>query len=361
MPTQKALLLSGYHSISQKTWADYVVKQCDSYAWQSICLPARYFSWRMRGAPLSIAAANSDLLGNHYDLIVATSSIDLSVVQSIYPALRNTPSILYFHENQFAYPTNNQPASVVDWQMVNLYSAMRADKLIFNSHFNQTSFLSGVRALLKKLPDLVPPKVENTLLEKSSILPVPIKAPPPSTPTVSNKKKPLRILWNHRWEWDKNPELLLLIVEKLDTRNCAFELILTGQQFRKIPDALEALCLKYSNYIHHTGFIESTDAYRALISSCDIVLSTAIHEFQGIAIMEAASQGCIPLLPDRLSYPEFFRVEHLYKSTGSLDKQADSAVNKIEHWVKRGLPRGQDLSELHEENLLNAYRDALTK
>ena len=32
--------------------------------------------------------------------------------------------------------------------------------------------------------------------------------------------------------------------------------------------------------------------------------STALHEFFGIAIVEAAYAGAFPVLPDRLSYPE---------------------------------------------------------
>jgi len=34
------------------------------------------------------------------------------------------------------------------------------------------------------------------------------------------------------------------------------------------------------------------------------VLSTARHEFFGIAVVEALLAGCLPWLPDRLSYPE---------------------------------------------------------
>ena len=34
------------------------------------------------------------------------------------------------------------------------------------------------------------------------------------------------------------------------------------------------------------------------------MLSTARHEFFGMAVVEAMQCGCLPWLPDRLSYPE---------------------------------------------------------
>lgn len=198
MTQPQALLLSGYHALSQKHWADFVT-QNTPYHWQQIALPPRYFSWRMRGAPLSVAALGNEKISANYELLLATSSIDLSVVQSLYPNLRNTPSILYFHENQFAYPKQNTPGSVVDWQMVNLYSALRADKLLFNTEFNRSSFLGGVEALLKKMPDLVPKHLVESLNNKSALLPVPIPAPASTRTPQAEQNKTLKIIWNHRW------------------------------------------------------------------------------------------------------------------------------------------------------------------
>ena len=43
-----------------------------------------------------------------------------------------------------------------------------------------------------------------------------------------------------------------------------------------------------------------------ILESSDVVVSTAIHEFFGIAIAEAAAAGAIPIVPRRLAYPEIF-------------------------------------------------------
>jgi glycosyltransferase involved in cell wall biosynthesis len=120
-------------------------------------------------------------------------------------------------------------------------------------------------------------------------------------------------VWPHRWEHDKGPEELLEIAdrhaERLDLR-----FIVLGERFRRVPAALETFLDRHAERIDHAGFVEDRRAYWRQLERADWVLSTALHEFFGIAVVEALLAGCLPWLPARLSYPEIVPDEAIASS-----------------------------------------------
>jgi len=118
------------------------------------------------------------------------------------------------------------------------------------------------------------------------------------------RMQPPIVLWNQRWEYDKNPEAFFRMMNRIDDAGFDFRLILAGEHFEEQPREFDRAFERYAERILHYGYADDFEEYSRLLHRADIVVSTAIHEFFGIAIMEAIYCGCHPLLPNRLSYPE---------------------------------------------------------
>jgi glycosyltransferase involved in cell wall biosynthesis len=118
------------------------------------------------------------------------------------------------------------------------------------------------------------------------------------------------VLWNQRWEYDKNPKGFFRIMNRLDDAGHSFRLLLAGKHFHEQPDEFEEAFERYAERILHYGYAEDFAEYSRLLHRADVVVSTAVHEFFGVAVMEAIYCGCHPLLPNGLSYPELIPETH---------------------------------------------------
>src|SRR5690554_3858847 len=114
--TQRILLLSGYDAASHRRWREQLVTLLPGYHWQTLALPPRFFQWRIRGNPVSWL--DEPCLQESWDLVIATSMVDLATLRGLHPSLANTPCLLYMHENQFAFPVSDQQRGRVEPQMV---------------------------------------------------------------------------------------------------------------------------------------------------------------------------------------------------------------------------------------------------
>lgn len=340
----RALLLSAYSAVSHQFWAEQVMAHVEA-DWTTLTLPPRHFSWRVRGNPLTWALKEHATLSQPYDLLLATSMVDLATLIGLYPGLGSARKVVYFHENQFAYPESAQQVSSVDAKMVNLYSALAADKVVFNSAYNRDSFVDGVRAFLKKMPENLPAAARlERLRNNAHILPVPI-LPATVLPTffiplscgLPSSNRPARVIWNHRWEYDKNPEDFFTALYTLSAEGVPFELAVMGQQFRQSPEVFEQARERLDAHIIAWGPQPDSD-YKALLGEGGIVVSTTWHEFQGLAIMEAAQRGVLPLVPDRLCFPELYPPEYRY------DGSVEDLQRRLKTWLTNPTARPPLLS-----------------
>ncbi len=92
-----------------------------------------------------------------------------------------------------------------------LFSTLRRRAIVFNSTFNRSTFLSGLKLLFDSLPDALPDAAWQRL-QRSVVIPVPVALEPPARSTLSASADILEVLWNHRWEYDKGPRLLLAVL-----------------------------------------------------------------------------------------------------------------------------------------------------
>lgn len=280
-------------------------------------LPANRWKWRMRlAAPFWAGAIHRGEIDlNGVDAIFCSSFLDVAAFKGLLPAAFATiPIRVYFHENQFAYPVRQEDPRDLHFALTNLTTALAAERLAFNSRYNLESFLTGCHDLLAKGGDMSLAGYQEAIRAKSRIL-----APGVDVEEIDRHLSPGRaknpvpvIVWNHRWEYDKDPELFFATLFALQDQRVPFRLMVLGEAFRDRPAIFAQAREILAERIDHFGHLPSRDAYLAKLAQADIVVSTARHEFFGLAVLEAVRAGCRPLVPRRLVYPELFPREALY-------------------------------------------------
>lgn len=323
----KIAVLSAYHAPSHRQWIQGLIRNLSHHDYQLITLPPRHFPWRSRGNSLTWAF-DEEVQSLDADLLVTTSMVDLAGLRGMVPHLAAIPTLVYYHENQFAYPTRDDRTHN-NLLVTNLYTALSADRVLFNSAYNRHSFLRRAAAFLNKMPDHVPDGVIESVKGRSAVVPVPLEDELAAAPPVDDREGPLRIVWNHRWEYDKGPKRFFRALFSLQS-DVDFRLVVLGQQFREQPPIFERARRELADHIDHWGWVEDRRDYLRWLQRSDIVASTALHEFQGLAVQEAVSLGCLPVLPDRLAYPNFFDAQYLYPShPKSVDDDAAALADHL--------------------------------
>ena len=117
------------------------------------------------------------------------------------------------------------------------------------------------------------------------------------------------ILWNHRWEYDKNPDEFFQALFVLNEQGLDFRVAILGESFRQNYPIFGTARVKLGNKVVHYGYAEEFLQYARWLHRADIVPVTSHHDFFGASLVEALYCGCYPLLPKRLTYPELVPYE----------------------------------------------------
>ncbi len=314
---KKVLILEPYYGGSHKFFLDGLQKNIPG-EYTLFTLPARKWKMRMQlSAPWFIKKIEKlPRYMRQFDVVLCSTFVDVSVLRALLTQIagwnEQARILTFFHENQFAYPQRNPKQNDYQFTAINFNTALASDKIGFNSNYNRSSFLAGCRNFLRSASDMKIEELVDDLKQKSTLLYPGIDFTKCDQIKSGKKRKTPVIVWNHRWEHDKNPDQFFEALLKLEERGRDFHLILLGQSFQSCPKCFLTARQHFGRKVLHYGFAESYSQYISLLKQGDIVVSTALHEFYGIAILEAVRSGCRPVLPDKLSYPEIFDSRYLY-------------------------------------------------
>ncbi|MEI6777951.1 MAG: DUF3524 domain-containing protein [Chloroflexales bacterium] len=309
------LWLDPFHGGSHAAVADgYAARSCHRVTLLSLPI-AGGWRWRMRGGAVSLARmARAAHL--RPDLIVASDMLDLATFRALSAdTLAGIPAAVYFHENQLTYPLPPGRQRDMSLAWINYTSALCADAVIFNSDFHRETFLAALPTLLGRYHDYQELQMVHEIAEKSHVLPPGVDLERLKGPPEPDDGPPI-ILWNSRWEYDKQPEAFFAGLDALESHGARFRLIVAGEHIDPNAPTFAAVRERWAAHTVHWGYAADHTEYARLLRRSALVVSTAIQEFFGIGVVEAMACGCAPILPRRLNYPHLIpparHADHLY-------------------------------------------------
>ena len=151
----RILVLEPYYGGSHKTFLKGL-QQHIGHDFILMTLPASKWKWRMRlAAPYFAEKISASAREKEIDAILCSSFVDVATLRSLMPSsMHGVEVYTYFHENQFAYPVQQEDERDVHFGLTNLTTVLASDKVAFNTGHNLQTFLAGVEKILEICPDM---------------------------------------------------------------------------------------------------------------------------------------------------------------------------------------------------------------
>ncbi|NOX23002.1 MAG: DUF3524 domain-containing protein [Actinobacteria bacterium] len=338
----RVLLVEPFLGGSHQAWAegyqrhsanDVVIIGHEGHSWR----------WRLRGSWATLAAQARDL--GDFDAVITSSMLDTAkFLGATRFRLGSTPVVHYMHENQLSYPVAAGQTPPVEHILTNWAATVVADQVWFNSQWHLDTWYAQLPDFLGRYRGDTHLDIVADVRHRSEVVPIGVDLRPFDAIPRSSRARPL-VVWNQRWEHDKGLQQLSDALRSLAEQDVACDFAFLGEVPQTPPAVITELVAWLGDRVVHAGFAD-TPTYRRILRSADIVLSTADHEFFGIAITEAIYAGAAPLLPDRLVYPE--RIPEklhdrvLYRNTPEL-------VDGLVRLIKNSAERTAIVTALHSE------------
>ena len=406
----RILLVEPWESGSHLAWATGY-QASSRHEVHIVGLPGELWRWRLRGGALPLADKISNWIerNGQPDLLLVSGLVDVAELvgltrRSLAP---DVGVVIYQHESQLVYPVANgnfdQGAALRNWM-----SWCAADLVLFNSYHHLRAVGDALPGFVTNLPDKTHLPMLDHVLSRFEVFPVgvdlthvtdldpvrpaettrrPRRRPKRSDSTRSRERNgssssgdetpldqfatsalsaarrsgPPVILWPHRWERDKDPGAFLAGLDKVVAAGLEFRLVLAGQDppggsAQAVAERDEAE-RRFGSWTLVSGELER-DEYLAALARCDLVVSCARHEFFGVAVVEAVASGCVPLLPNALSYPELIRPpwhQHVLYEPGTFGSRLVDAVARIDELQSATLGLAQSMRRFDWSTMARVY------
>ena len=342
----KILLIEPYYTGSHKKWAEGF-KKYSSHHVKILSMKGQFWKWRMHGGAVTLAKMFNNMDWKP-DLILSTDMLDLTTFLALTREKSNgIPTAIYFHENQISYPWSPRDRDILNkrdnhYGFINYTSALSAERVFFNSNFHLKTFLDDLKPFLKNFPDNNEINTIEKIKNKSNVLHLGLDFSNFKAISYQKTDTPT-ILWNHRWEYDKNPKLFFNVMKKIKDKKIDFNLIVIGESFGNSPKIFEQAKVEFDKHIIKWDYQKSINDYIDCLFMSDIIPVTSNHDFFGISVMEAVFCNVWPILPDRLSYKELFKnkgyIENIYTNDNQLITKIEVAIKNIHNIRNRSLKK----------------------
>jgi len=298
------LAVEPFYSGSHKAFLDGLQKHSKHHI-IPVTLSEKGGKWRLHGDSVILAEMTSEVKED-IDLLFVSSMTNLpAFIALTNPRFAHIPTIMYMHENQFTQPMPEGEERDLTYCYINYLSTLSADKLIFSSEFHKRDYLEALPDFLDNYPGDKHHETIDRIARKSMVMHPGLDLKRfDNQPDTREKNQHPVIVWNQRWQFDRNPAMFFRVLNRLDDIGLTFDLILAGDTKHDKPEEFERAWKRYGKRIIHFGYVEDEESYSKLLHKGDIVVSTADYEFFCVAIMEAVYSGCHPLVPNRLHYTE---------------------------------------------------------
>ena len=265
-----------------------------------IRLHRAHWRWLALTGHRDLTSAVSELNYRRPDAVVCSGPADLVKIAAGLPSCwGDVPLAVYFHESQWTYPDPElDPRPYVT---AHLDALERANAVWFNSAYHLRAFHEAattnpslrVRRLAR---EIIPANWHKTRVLHPPVL---VSHLPGERAACEQPA----IAWAARWEREKRPDVFVEAIQMCLAGGLRPRIYLLG-----IPAGLEGIAGQLPADVRSLLALGSgypaRGEYEAALARADLWVSTAAHEFFGVAAIEAALLGATPILPRSLAYPE---------------------------------------------------------